>query len=83
GPILFCRKGTKEWKELPLLFDYEQNSRGLGVADIALSLAEAKKNRASGELARHVVEVMSSLLSSADTKQQVAIKHSCQRPQPR
>ncbi|ADY12357.1 Gfo/Idh/MocA family protein [Sphaerochaeta globosa] len=83
GPILFCRKGTKEWKEIPLLFDYAENSRGLGVADIAQSIVEGSDNRASGVLARHVVEVMSSLILSADKKQQVAIKHSCQRPLPR
>lgn len=83
GPILFCRKGTKEWKEIPLLFDYAENSRGLGVADIAQSIAENADHRASGVLARHVVEVMSSLILSADKKQQVAIKHSCQRPLPR
>lgn len=83
GPILFCRKGTKEWKEIPLLFDYAENSRGLGVADIAQSIVEGSDHRASGVLARHVVEVMSSLLLSADKKQQVPIKHSCQRPLPR
>jgi len=83
GPILFCRKGTKEWKEIPLLFDYAENSRGLGVADIAQSIVEGSDHRASGVLARHVVEVMSSLILSADKKQQVAIKHSCQRPLPR
>lgn len=83
GPVLFCTKGTKEWKEIPLLFDYAENSRGLGVADIALALADTKKHRASGELTRHVVEVMCSLLASAENKRQVAIKHTCQRPLPR
>lgn len=83
GPILFCRKGTKEWKEIPLLFDYAENSRGFGVADLAQSIAENSNHRANGILARHVVEVMSNLLLSADKQQLVAVKYSCQRPLPR
>lgn len=83
GPVLFCRKGTKEWKEIPLLFDYAENSRGLGVADIAQSIADGSEHRANGVLARHVVEVMSSLLASSEKQQMVPIRHSCQRPMPR
>jgi predicted dehydrogenase len=83
GPVLFCRKGTKEWKEIPLLYGYAENSRGFGVADIAHALADNKKNRASGELTRHVVAVMSGLLTAAQEKRQVSIEHSCKRPEAR
>ena len=83
GPVLFCRKGTKEWKEIPLLYGYAENSRGFGVADIAHALADNKKNRASGELTRHVVAVMSGLLTAVQEKRQVSIEHSCKRPEAR
>ena len=83
GPIFFCKAGQKEWQELPLLFDYSENSRGFGVADIAESLAEGRVARANGELARHVVEVMEAILASSEKKAQVEITHSCERPEAR
>lgn len=75
GPILYCRQGSKEWTELPLLFGYAENSRGLGVADMADAIRTGKVHRASGLLTRHVVEVMEGILASSDTSSHVRIKH--------
>ena len=75
GPILFCRQGSKEYTELPLLFPYADNSRGLGVADMADSLRTGKDHRASGLLTRHVVEVMEGILASSESACQIRIKH--------
>lgn len=59
GPILFrgSRK-DQDWEELPLLFGYNQNSRGLGVADMARALREGRRPRAAAELAYHVLDIM-------------------------
>ena len=83
GPILYCRAGSKEWEELPLAFDYRENSRGLGVADIAWAVEGGSAPRASGDLALHVVEVMEGLLKASAQRSEVAILHQCDRPLPR
>ena len=77
GPILFCRAGSQEWVELPLLFDYATDCRGLGVADIAWS---REHHRANGALALHIVDVMESLLNASEEQSSVAIRHQCERP---
>lgn len=75
GPILCCRQGSKEWKELPLLFPYAENSRGLGVADMATALQTGADSRVSGLLTRHVVEVMEAILTSSNNESQIRIEH--------
>ncbi len=82
GPVLYCKAGSKEWEELPLVFDYAKNSRGLGVADIAWALEGATTPRASGDLALHVVEVMEGLLKASDLRSSVEMQHQCDRPAP-
>ncbi len=84
GPIRYCRKGSGQWVDLPLLFDYEENSRGLGVADFAWALqAGSKDGRAGGSLALHIVDVMQSILTSAEQAQRVDIANLCEQPEPR
>ena len=80
GPVLFCPQGKKEYQEIPLLFDYAENSRGFGVADMAQALEEERAVRPSGELALHVVDVMSSLLLSSEQKKQISITYRTERP---
>lgn len=75
GPILYCRQGSKEWTELPLLFPYAENCRGLGVADMADAIRSGRAPRASGVLTRHVVEVMEGILASSESASQISIKH--------
>jgi predicted dehydrogenase len=58
GPVYGRRFSEDEWKELPLLEDYRENSRGLGVADMAQAITTGQPHRASGEMAYHVLDVM-------------------------
>jgi predicted dehydrogenase len=58
GPVLLRRSGDKEWNEVPLTHIYAENSRGLGVADMAYALRSGRPARASGQLAYHVLDVM-------------------------
>ena len=48
----------KEWQEIPYTHGYSENSRGLGVADMAHAIHSGRPQRASGDLAFHVLEVM-------------------------
>ncbi len=57
--LLLCREGTEEWEINPLDgFSYADNSRGLGVVDMALAIGQERPHRASGELAGNVLEAM-------------------------
>ncbi len=58
GPVLLRRAGEKDWSEAPLSHIYNENSRGLGVADMACALSSGREARASGELTYHVLDIM-------------------------
>jgi len=83
GPISYCRMGEKEWTDIPLLFDYPENSRGLGIADIAEAIERGSEHRASGDLTRHVVDVMESILKASHEHVQVQLSSRCEQPSPR
>lgn len=58
GKVEVWQESTKEWTELPLSFGFAVNSRGLGVLDMAYALKEGRANRASGDLALHILDIM-------------------------
>jgi predicted dehydrogenase len=59
---------------------YAGNSRGLGVADLALAVREGRDPKASGQLAAHVLEIMLAFERSSEQGTQVEITRSCARP---
>ena len=82
GPVRLWLQGDKEWKELPLLSLREQNSRGLGVADMAYAAQSGRPQRASGALAFHVLDIMHSIHDAALQGKYMLINSSCDRPAP-
>jgi predicted dehydrogenase len=74
--------GLEEWDQLPVGSAYTENSRGLGLADMAYGIRNARPHRASGELAFHVLEVSLGLLRAAETETSVPIQSTCERPAP-
>jgi predicted dehydrogenase len=82
GEIKIKRAGASEWQKLPLTHGYAENSRGLGVADMAASLGNKRPVRASGNLTFHVLDIMQSMLESAKQGKYLNLKSSCARPNP-
>lgn len=83
GPVRLRRSQDTEWTEVPLTHPYAENSRGLGVADMARALLSGKtRHRANGTLALHVLETMHAFLSSSRTGRRQTIKTRCQKPEP-
>jgi hypothetical protein len=78
-PVRIKRPGA-EWAEVPLAFGYADNSRGLGVADMAMALATGRAHRASGELAYHVLDLMHAFHDASNTGRHVVLKSTCPRP---
>lgn len=69
-------------KELLNFSQYSENSRGIGPAEMADAIFEGRKNRASKELALHVLEVLSGILSGGEEGRFVDITTTCEQPQP-
>ena len=61
---------------------YSENSRGIGVADLAYAIRSGRAHRASGALARHVLDITLGIFESAQTERHVALSTTCERPAP-
>lgn len=82
GPVKVFRNGMKDWENIPIPFPYTENSRGLGIADMALSMEEKRDYRANMNLANHVLEIMLSFDKSNAENKKIMLKSSCERPAP-
>lgn len=71
GTIKLFTAQTKEFKEMPYLFNYSENSRGLGLADMAYAIENGGDFRANGDLIYHVLEIMSSFEESCEQRKQI------------
>lgn len=61
GPVYLFRPEDGEFKEMPLTCNYRDNSRGLGLADMAKALQTGRRARADYTQTLHVLEIMTSL----------------------
>jgi predicted dehydrogenase len=83
GPVRIRRMGTTEWSEIPLSHPYPENSRGLGVADMAESIRAGTPHRANAEVGAHVLEIMHGIHDAALSGQYHTLQTSCAQPTPR
>ena len=74
GPIYLLRQEEKEFKEMPLLFPYETNSRGLGIADMAKAIETGRSARADGMQTLHVLEIMTAFERSSNEGKYVTLE---------
>jgi predicted dehydrogenase len=81
GPVQLSRAGEKEWVEVPLVDGYANNSRGLGLADLAHALRSGRPHRASGEMAFHVLDVMHAIHTASQESRHIQIASTCRRPE--
>ena len=65
GNITLLRPEDGSFKEIPLAFDYQENSRGLGVADMAKALRTGRACRADCSQTLHVLEIMTAFEKSS------------------
>ena len=66
-------EGRDSWQVAENTHGLNEDSRGIGLVDMAYAIREGRAPRASGELAYHVLEVMMGILESADDGQFVSI----------
>ena len=79
GPVRIGGKG-KDWLEVPLTHGYTDNSRSIGVADMALAIESGRPHRAGGELAFHVLDVMEAAAECSAQGRAVTLASTCERP---
>ncbi len=83
GTVKVRKAGGGEWTPSESIFGFQENSRGIGAADLAAAaVAGRKTHRASGDLALHVLEIMNGLHEAAATGRHVAMASVCERPAP-
>ncbi len=80
GPVRIRSAGEDDWRDVPVTRPYCDNSRGLGLADMAAALRDGRPHRANGDLALHVLEVMHAVETASRTGQHVAITTAPPRP---
>lgn len=80
GPVLIKLAGQSEWVEMPIAYGYTQNSRGVGVADMAYSLLPGRDHRANSDLTYHVLDIMHAIEDSSKEGKHIQLKSTLIRP---
>ena len=79
GPV-HVKLGRRDWAEIPLTHANEENSRSIGVADMAYALRSGRPHRANGDLAYHVLDLMHAFHDAQDQGSFVELSSTCAQP---
>ncbi|MBM3262940.1 MAG: Gfo/Idh/MocA family oxidoreductase [candidate division Zixibacteria bacterium] len=82
GEVRIRRAGASEWSVMPLSHGYIEQSRGVGVADMAYALGSGRPHRANGELAYHVLDIMHAIHDASRDGKHVELSSHTDRPAP-
>ena len=82
GRVRLRKKDQEEFTDIPLLPNFQENSRGVGVADMAYSILHGKSHRANGQLAYHVLEAMHGFHDSSENGRFYQMESTCTKPDP-
>lgn len=70
------------WEEVENVFAHEENSRGIGPSEMAEAVLTGGKNRASKEMAYHVLDIIDKMMKSSDGGQFERVESTCEKPAP-
>ncbi|MCC6485413.1 MAG: Gfo/Idh/MocA family oxidoreductase [Armatimonadetes bacterium] len=82
GPVRIRKQGDSDWQDVEITRPYAENSRGIGVADMACAISSGRKHRASGDLAYHVLDLMHAFHDASDEGRHILVQSTCERPAP-
>ena len=80
GNPVYLQKTLGEKVAFPLTHGYAENSRGLGAAEMAWSIAAGRNHRASKEMAYHVFEMMHGVMRSAERQAPYKLESTFESP---
>jgi predicted dehydrogenase len=63
-------------------YGYNENSRGVGVADLAAAKRNGRPHRASGEMAYHVIDIVNAFHDASRENRHIELASTCDRPAP-
>jgi predicted dehydrogenase len=69
-------------KEIPLTHGFTEDSRGIGVADMAYAIRSGRGNRANGRLAEHVLDISLAIFEASAEERHIHLKTHVERPAP-
>ena len=82
GPVQLRSIIAADWRELPLKKSGVPQQRGVGLADMLSATKHGRPHRASGEMALHVLEMMTAIVRSSDEGRRIEMTSTCGRPAP-
>lgn len=82
GAVSLFRPEMNRFCEVPLLFPYSENFRGLGVAEMASAMRKNEQCRANADQLLHVLEIMEAFEKSSISENCVKINTSYRRGKP-
>ncbi len=74
GDIGLLGAGKRRYKKQGYQFRYENNSRALGLADMAKAIQSGRQARANSDMTYHVLEIMCAIHTAAKEKREVKIE---------
>ena len=83
GPVRIRHATDVTWQEIKVEGDATDDSRGLGIVDLARAIRSGGQPRASGSMACHVLEAMHGIHVSATSGSAYHMQTACTVPMPR
>jgi len=80
GPVRVKSAQDEEWRDVQLTHGHTEESRGLGVSDMAAAIRESRPHRANAEMAYHVLDLMQSFEEASTSGNHIEIQSRCERP---
>jgi predicted dehydrogenase len=77
GPVTIRGPRDTEWRELPLRTPTLPQSRGIGLADMVWATRTGRAHRASGEVALHVLELMTASVRASAEGRHLDLETTC------
>ncbi len=74
--------GREDWEQVTCIDGFAEDSRGLGLVDLAYAVRNRRPVRASGDLAFHVYEVMDAILRAPSEGRYQTVASRASRPDP-
>ena len=82
GVVEVWKPGMSAWEAIPYTHGYAQNTRSLGVADMATAIRSGRPHRANGALANHVLDIMHAVHEAAQSGKYIDLTSQVDRPAP-
>ncbi|RUT35747.1 Gfo/Idh/MocA family oxidoreductase [Paenibacillus zeisoli] len=82
GGTISIQLPNGQTQEIPHTHPYAEEGRGMGVADMAYAILKGRPNRASGQLARHILDISLSVFESSQSERHIHLQPAIERPAP-